>query len=102
VERKEKIIVGVNEFVTAPEAPVDVLVIDDAAYERQCDKLRRLRATRKNDLVQRNLAHLKTAAEGSENLIPPILECVRSYATLGEMCDTLRSVFGEYKEPLFD
>jgi methylmalonyl-CoA mutase N-terminal domain/subunit len=102
VERKEKIIVGVNEFVTAPEAPVDVLVIDDAAYERQCDKLRRLRATRKNDLVQRNLAHLKTAAEGSENLIPTILECVRSYATLGEMCDTLRSVFGEYKEPLFD
>jgi methylmalonyl-CoA mutase N-terminal domain/subunit len=102
VERKEKIIVGVNEFVTAPEAPVDVLVIDDAAYERQCDKLRRLRATRKNDLVQRNLAHLKTSAEGSANLIPPILECVRSYATLGEMCDVLRSVFGEYKEPLFD
>jgi methylmalonyl-CoA mutase N-terminal domain/subunit len=102
VERKEKIIVGVNDYVSAPEAPVDVLVIDDSAYERQCEKLRRLRDSRNNERVHSTLSRLKAAAQGCENLIPPILDCVRSYATLGELCDTLRGVFGEYKEPLFD
>jgi len=102
VDRKEKIIVGVNEYVTEEEPPVDMLIIDDTAYEQQCAKLARLRAERNNGSVQASLAQLKRAAEGTVNLLPPILECVRSYATLGEMCDALRSVFGEYREPLFD
>jgi methylmalonyl-CoA mutase N-terminal domain/subunit len=102
VDRKEKIIVGVNEYVTEEEPPVDMLVIDDTAYEQQCAKLVKLRAERNSGLVEASLAKLKRAAEGTENLLPSILECVRSYATLGEMCDALRSVFGEYQEPLFD
>ncbi len=102
VERKENIIVGVNEFVTEEAMPVDMLIIDDSIAERQCAKLRRLRAERNNTLVRHNLAALARAAEGTENLIPLILDCVRSYATLGEMCDALRSVYGEYHEPSID
>ena len=102
VERKEKIIVGVNEFVTEEPPQVDVLVIDDEVANRQCAKLKKLRAERDNSAVEKNLAELKKAAQGTDNLIPPILDCVRSYATLGEMCDTLRSVYGEYREPIFD
>ena len=102
VERKEKVVVGVNEFVTEEEAPVDVLVIDKSIADRQCAKLRLLRAERNNALVRENLAALARAAECTANLLPPILDCVRSYATLGEMCDVLRSVYGEYSEPNID
>ncbi len=102
VERGEKIIVGVNEFVAGEPPPVDLLVIEDEVARSQCAKLNRLRAERDNGTVDRNLAALKDAAQGTSNLMPPILECIRSYATLGEMCDTLRSVYGEYKEPVFD
>jgi methylmalonyl-CoA mutase, N-terminal domain len=102
VDRKEKIIVGVNEFVVEDPGPVDVLVIDDTAHERQATKLRALRSDRNNQRVDRSLTDLKRAAEGTGSLLPPILECVRAYATLGEICDALREVFGEYREPLFD
>jgi methylmalonyl-CoA mutase N-terminal domain/subunit len=79
-----------------------MLVIDDAAAKRQCDKLRQVRAERDNSRVHADLERLRSAAQGHENMMPAILECVRSYATLGEMCDALRAVFGEYREPLFD
>ncbi len=102
VERNEKIIVGVNEFVTDEPPPVDILVIDDEVARKQCAKLEQLRAQRDNNAVGRNLAALQNAAQGTENLMFPILACIRSYATLGEMCDTLRSVYGEYQEPNFD
>jgi methylmalonyl-CoA mutase N-terminal domain/subunit len=102
VDRKEKIIVGLNAFVSAEEPEVDVLVIGDEVAERQCRKLHRLRAGRDNSRVRAALAQLQELARGSENLLPPILECVRAYATLGEICDALRGVFGEYREPLFD
>jgi len=99
VDSKEKIVVGVNEFVVEEEPPVDLLEIDSEAEDRQCAKLRELRAHRDGDRVRRNLDGLKQAAGRDENLMPPILECVRSYATLGEMCDAFREVFGEYREP---
>jgi methylmalonyl-CoA mutase N-terminal domain/subunit len=102
VERKEKVIVGVNEFVMEPEAPIDLLVVGDEVHGKQCEKLERLRRQRDNSLVLRDLAILKSQAEGGGNLLPAILKCVHSYATLGEMCDTLRAVFGEYREPAFD
>ena len=99
IERKEKIIVGVNDFITEEQPPLDVLVIDEAVQQRQCEKLRKLRDERNAALVEQNLSNLKRAAEGTENLMPPILDCVRSYATLGEISDALRVVFGEYQEP---
>jgi methylmalonyl-CoA mutase N-terminal domain/subunit len=98
LDREEKRIVGVNAFATEDERPVEILSIDDQAAARQCDKLQKLRASRDSDRVRKNLETLKETAKGSGNLLPPILDCIRSYATLGEMCDTLRSVFGEYQE----
>jgi methylmalonyl-CoA mutase N-terminal domain/subunit len=99
VDRREKIIVGVNEFVTEEQPPVDILVIEDTVQPRQCAKLKKLRAERNHESVEKNLAALKRAAEGTDNLMFPILDCVRSYATLGEICDAMRAVFGEYQEP---
>ncbi len=96
---KNKIIVGVNEFTVEEPKPVDTLVIDERAEEEQCAKLQQLRERRDNEAVRRTLAALERSARGKDNLMFPILECVRSYATLGEMCDILRSVFGEYREP---
>jgi methylmalonyl-CoA mutase, N-terminal domain len=102
MERGETIVVGVNKFVEERQTPYKPLVIDDGEGRRQCARLAKLRANRDNELVQKNLSALKQAAEGTENLMPVIIECVRSYATLGEMCDALRSVFGEYHEPVFN
>lgn len=102
MENGEKIIVGVNEFAGEEETPVDTLVIDDEVLREQCARLQKVRAGRDGSLVARGLARLRQAAAGTDNLLPPILDCVRSYATLGEMCDTLRTVYGEYREPSLD
>ena len=97
VDRKEKIIVGVNEYVSEEE-PIEVLQIDESVALRQEERLRRLRAERSGEEVRRRLDQLKRAAEGTENLMPHLYEAVKAYATLGEICDTLRSVFGAYEE----
>jgi methylmalonyl-CoA mutase N-terminal domain/subunit len=99
VENKEKIIVGVNDFAVEEEPPVDILLIDEEVARRQCERLTKLHAERNNALVERSLSALTKAAEGTDNLMPPLLDCIRCYATLGEMCDALREVFGEYQEP---
>jgi len=102
VDRREKIIVGVNEYVVEKEPiEVPILYIDEAVAEIQKERLRRLRARRDNAKVRRALEALKEAARGTENTMPYILECVRAYATLGEICDALKEVFGEYQEPPF-
>jgi methylmalonyl-CoA mutase, N-terminal domain len=98
VERKDKIIVGVNDFVQEDEPPIEILYIDESASERQLARLEALKRTRDNARVGRALDGLRAAASGTENLMPPILEAVRAYATLGEMCDALRDVWGEYEE----
>jgi methylmalonyl-CoA mutase N-terminal domain/subunit len=98
VERREKVIVGVNDFVQADEPPFEILYIDESAAETQLAKLERLRRTRDNDAVTRSLDRLRAAARTTDNLMPPILDAVRAYATVGEMCDALRDVWGEYEE----
>jgi methylmalonyl-CoA mutase N-terminal domain/subunit len=98
VERKEKIIVGVNDFVQTDEPPIEILYIDDSASETQLAKLEALRKTRDGDAVTRSLEALRTAARGTGNLMPRIIDAVRVYATVGEMCDALRDVWGEYEE----
>src|ERR1700674_5902578 len=97
VDKKEKIIVGVNDFVTK-EKPLDTLQIDESVAQRQGERLRKLRAERSNDEVARRLGALRKAAQGSENLMPYIFDAVKSYATLGEICDAMRDVFGTYEE----
>jgi methylmalonyl-CoA mutase, N-terminal domain len=98
VERKEKVIVGVNDFVQEDEPPIEILYIDESASEKQLAKLDRLKKTRQADAVSRALERLRAAARTSDNVMPPILDAVRAYATVGEMCDALREVWGEYEE----
>jgi methylmalonyl-CoA mutase N-terminal domain/subunit len=98
VERKEKVIVGVNEFVQEDDPPIEILYIDDTAAEKQLGKLERLRSTHDQDRVAQTLDRLRANAGTTENLMPSILDAVRAYATLGEMCDALRDVWGEYEE----
>jgi methylmalonyl-CoA mutase N-terminal domain/subunit len=98
VERREKIIVGVNDFVQPDEPPIEILYIDESAGEKQLAKLEALRRARSNDAVLRALDGLRAAARTTDNLMPRILDAVRAYATVGEMCDALREVWGEYEE----
>ncbi|MCX6539939.1 MAG: methylmalonyl-CoA mutase family protein [Acidobacteria bacterium] len=98
VERKEKIIVGVNQFVVDGDRGVPILSIDEAAAARQIERLRALRRDRDNGRVRQALDDLKRAAEGTANTMIPLLEATRAYATVGEMCDALREVWGEYVE----
>jgi methylmalonyl-CoA mutase N-terminal domain/subunit len=73
--------------------------MDPQGYERQVRRLERVRLERDNERVHAALAALRAAAEGTENTMPHILDAVRAYATLGEIMDVLRDVFGEYREP---
>jgi methylmalonyl-CoA mutase N-terminal domain/subunit len=98
-EKNEKIIVGVNEFyMEEPKAP-EILYIDDAIEREQITRLQAVRARRDQDQVSRTLEGVRKAARGTENLLYPILEAVRAYATLGEISDAMKDVFGEYREP---
>jgi methylmalonyl-CoA mutase N-terminal domain/subunit len=97
VDRKEKIIVGVNEFV-AEEKPIEILQIDESVAQTQAGQLSKLRAERSNDEVERRLKALRKAASSSENLMPHLYEAVKAYATLGEISDAMREVFGVYNE----
>ncbi|MCG8401602.1 MAG: methylmalonyl-CoA mutase family protein [Firmicutes bacterium] len=99
IDKKERIQVGVNEFVDPNEQlDIEILTIDPEIERKQVQKLQTLRRERDNNLVRDNLDRLREAAQGSENMLPYILECVRAYATEGEIVQTLREIFGEYKE----
>jgi methylmalonyl-CoA mutase N-terminal domain/subunit len=101
VEHREKVIVGVNdqpEAMSAADVAMPTLYIDESAGERQLGKLEKLKASRDAGRVARSLDAMRDAARSTGNLMPPILEAVRAYATVGEMCDALRDVFGEYEE----
>jgi methylmalonyl-CoA mutase N-terminal domain/subunit len=97
VESGERTIVGVNRFQSEGQ-PIELLQIDEAAARHQQEKLAALRARRDNSQVRKTLDALQRAAEGTENTMPRILDAVRAYATLGEICDSLRGVFGAYTE----
>lgn len=97
VDKKEKIIVGVNEYVGEHE-PIEILQIDESVARSQAERLAQLRRERSQDEVQRRLAALRKAAAGTENLMPYIYDAVKAYATLGEICDAMRDVFGTYEE----
>ena len=98
VERREKVIVGVNDFVQEDDPPIAILYIDETAADRQLAKLGALKRTRSQADVARALDALRRTAKTKGNLMPPIIDAVRAYATVGEMCDALREVWGEYEE----
>ena len=97
IESRQRIVVGVNQYVTGETASGQLLRVDPRVQEEQVARLKALKASRDTARVQAALAALEEAARGDANLMPPILEAVRAYATLGEICDVLRSVFGEYR-----
>ena len=98
VEIGDNIIVGVNRFVEPESEPIELLQIDESAQARQAEKLIALKQRRSAAQVERSLSELKRAASGTENTMPYILDAVRAYATVGEICDALRDVFGTYQE----
>ncbi len=97
VEKGERIIVGLNKFQIEEKPPKGLLRVDPAVGERQKERLSALRARRNNNMVISALASLRNTARGTENLMFPILDAVRAYATLGEICEVLREEFGEYQ-----
>ncbi|MFH0788187.1 MAG: methylmalonyl-CoA mutase family protein [Pseudomonadota bacterium] len=96
IETGDRVVVGLNKFQVQEPRPQNLLRVNLKVQELQIQKLTRLKESRDNEKVQASLIRLKKAAQGTENLMPPILDAVRVYATLGDICDTLRSVFGEY------
>ncbi|MFN8616111.1 MAG: methylmalonyl-CoA mutase family protein [Dehalococcoidia bacterium] len=101
IESKERVIVGVNDFVSVEESSPDLLRVDPSLGQKQVAKLAKLRATRDSAAVEALLARLETGARGTENLLPIMVECVEARATLGEISHRLRRVWGEQREPVF-
>ena len=97
LDKKEKIMVGVNDFVSE-EKPLEILQIDETVAHRQAERLKTLRAERSSEEVNRRLNALRAASKTTENLMPHIMDAVKAYATLGEICDAMRDVFGSYEE----
>ncbi|MCP4246686.1 MAG: methylmalonyl-CoA mutase family protein [bacterium] len=98
IERGERVIVGVNRYQTDEDAETDILSVTAEARRRQMDRLEQVRARRDASAVARALDALEAAARGDDNLMPLILEAVQAYASVGEICDRLRNVFGEYED----
>ena len=98
IEKEERVVVGLNRFRVQEEKPTNLLRVDPAVREEQIASLNQLRSERNNEKVDRALARLKEGAKGKDNLMPLIFEAVKEYSTLGEICDVLREVFGEYQQ----
>ncbi|MFQ5613278.1 MAG: methylmalonyl-CoA mutase [Anaerolineae bacterium] len=98
IDTHERIIVGINDYTVDEPIQIPILQIDPQGYDRQCARLEEVKASRDDQAVARRLADLRAAAQGSENTMPYILEAVKAYATLQEIMDVLRQVFGEYRE----
>jgi len=100
VDEQKRIIVGVNKYQLDEPITIPILKVDEKGEQHQINRLKKLRIERNQTKVKKALDRLRKAAMGDKNLMPYILECVHAYATLGETCDVLRDVFGEYKEPI--
>jgi methylmalonyl-CoA mutase, N-terminal domain len=98
IEKKERVVVGVNRFQVQEGKPRNLLRVDPSVGLSQIEKIRDVKSKRDPERVSQNLRSLREAAQGTPNLMVPILDAVKSYVTLGEICDVLREVFGEYKQ----
>ena len=97
IEDNQRIIVGVNKHSTEDRIEVPLLQIGEDIAKRQIARLHQTKQERDNDAVRIALAKVRKAAEGTDNLMPPILEAVKAYVSIGEICDVLRDVFGDWK-----
>jgi methylmalonyl-CoA mutase, N-terminal domain len=102
VEGGERVVVGVNRYHVSEEQPLEILRIDPALERKQVERVQAVRARRDRAAVEQTLVRLRADAAGDANLMPALMACARAYATLGEMCDTLREVWGTWREtPVF-
>jgi methylmalonyl-CoA mutase N-terminal domain/subunit len=99
IDQKEKIVVGVNKYVTEEAIPVEVLEIDEELERLQIEKTNRVKSERDTKKVKECLEKVSEACEGTQNVMEPVIEAVKAYATLQEICDVFRAVFGEYRDP---
>jgi methylmalonyl-CoA mutase N-terminal domain/subunit len=99
IDEKQKTVVGVNKYVTDEDIPVEVLEIDEELENLQIEKTNRLKNERDNAKVKEDLEKVGEACTGTQNVMEPLIEAVKSYATLQEICDVYRNVFGEYRDP---
>jgi len=98
IEKQERIVVGLNRFQTTEPKPSNILRVDPGVGLSQMEKIKKVKTSRDAQQVAQTLAAIKNKAQGTDNLMPLILEAVKAYATLGEICDVLREVFGEYEQ----
>jgi methylmalonyl-CoA mutase N-terminal domain/subunit len=98
IEAQERIIVGVNAFRNEEEEPIPILRIDESVARSQVERLRSVRSSRSAAQVKDSLAAVERAAKDGVNLVPPVLSAVKAYASLGEICDVFRAVYGSYRE----
>ena len=98
IDNNERTVVGVNEFTSNEPVEIPILEMDPEGFERQCRRVKSLRSSRNKARHEASLTAIEKAAEGEENLMPHFIEAAKAKATLGEMCDVLRGVFGEYRE----
>jgi len=98
IDNKERVVVGVNEYASDESVEIPILEMDPEGFDRQCARLKKLRASRDKGKFEASIRAIEKAAEGDDNLMPHFIEAAKARATLGEMCDVLRGVFGEYRE----
>jgi methylmalonyl-CoA mutase N-terminal domain/subunit len=99
LDAQEKVIVGVNKYVVPEERPMEILKIDPEVERRQVERVRKIKRERNQAEVREKLGRVHAAARNGENLMPPLIEAVKAYCTLGEISDVYREVFGEYRDP---
>jgi methylmalonyl-CoA mutase N-terminal domain/subunit len=99
IDNNERIIVGVNKFMTKEEQPIETLKIEPEIEKKQVEKLQAFKKNRDNNRLNSTLKDLKKVAESGNSVMPTIIEAVKLYATVGEICNAMKEVFGEYKEP---
>jgi methylmalonyl-CoA mutase, N-terminal domain len=98
IESGERVVIGVNKFLMDAEMPKDLLKVNPAVADRQVEKLKKLQENRDPRQVSEALRALRSVAQTSQNIMPAIIEAVKVYATLGEICGILREVFGEFQQ----
>lgn len=99
IDNNERMIVGVNKFTAKEEQPIETLKIEPEIEKKQVEKLRAFKKNRDSNGINKALDDLKKTAESSESVLPPITKALKLYATVGEVCNAMKEVFGEYKEP---
>jgi methylmalonyl-CoA mutase N-terminal domain/subunit len=100
IDSGEQVVVGVNRYETDEEIEMPSFLINPAVEKEQLENLAQLKRERDGQAVLRGLEAVRLAGKKDENLVPALVEAVKAYATIGEICDVLRELYGEYKEPL--